>query len=199
MKHSCLTLVSVFLMSLTVFSQGAGQQRPSSLYISYDTPPRSWKDAIARANLVAVVRLTKESPALVEMGLPHLQYESAVVEVVAGDRAAVTGRTVTILRLGGTREVGGRFRGVQEEGFPAWQIGSTLLVFLKWAEGYKGYVLPFGPDSVFERDPSTMKVRASGHGALAARQNGRLFEELLRDVRAQSTEALLIRAPRDRH
>jgi hypothetical protein len=73
---------------------------------------------------------------------------------------------------------------MEEAGFRPWNVGRTLLVFLRWAEPDQAYVLPFGPDAAFERDPATNKVGTSAHSRLGNRQKGRTFADLLSEVRA---------------
>jgi hypothetical protein len=154
------------------------------LKIDYAPAPTSWREAIERADLVAVVRLRAKQH--VDVGpndFPRTVFHADVLELIGGPHASSIGQEIVITRFGGTTRVRGVLRNVEEGRFRTWENGESFLLFLKWHGPYGAYSLPFGPDAAFEDDNSG-KVRTSGVGILAMRHSGRGFSILLNEVRA---------------
>ena len=155
------------------------------IIVDYTNPPSTWPDAVKGTDLVAVVRLSGRTyPQTRERELPKTKFRAEIIEVIGGPHASSAGREIAVSRFGGVKQIAGAPKLVEQRGFPAWKVGATCLVFLKWSEPEQSYVLPFGPDSVFELDPTTNKASTPGHGRLARSQRGRPFADVLTEVRA---------------
>jgi hypothetical protein len=136
---------------------------------------------------VAVITLARRTyPDMGERDQPTTRFSANIVEVIAGSRAKSVNREseIVVARTGGVQYVRGTAKLVEESRFPAWDVGKTCLVFLKWSDHDHAYVLPYGPDSSFELDSNANTVRTFGRGTLAGQKRGRPFANLLIEVRA---------------
>jgi hypothetical protein len=158
------------------------------LKIDYASPPATWREAFERADLVAVVRLKAKQHVVQPKELPRTLFRADVLDVIGGPHAGSVGAEISVSRFGGVTTANGVLTSVEESGFRPWENGESFLVFLKWHGPYEAYAMAFGPDAAFEaalgEELIDKKVRTSGVGRLAARQNGRAFSMLLTEVKA---------------
>ena len=157
-------------------------QRKSVVITEYRNHPQSWTDAIKTSDLVATIKVRKLTYQD-DDGRAVTRFEADVVEVLGGARAASVGRQIVVSRFGGMTKKGGASVFVEEQGFPEWKMDKTCVVFLTWSEQSQSYWLPYGPDSSFELEDTNNKVRTYGHGALATRQKGRAFADMVRELK----------------
>jgi hypothetical protein len=200
MRRCFIACATALLASLTTVAIGANAVKPHEnsgmvvdrqqripLKIDYANPPRSWAEAMQRADLVAVIRLRTQAHENSASGghLPLTRFDADVVENIGGRAAGSIGKEIVVVRFGGISQgKSGVSQAVEETGFPAWKVGGVFLAFLEWSAANHGYLVQFGPDGAFEEEPLTKKVHTFGRGSLANSRNGRGFTELVAEVKA---------------
>jgi hypothetical protein len=154
-----------------------------SLQIDYDTPPRSWREALDRAEFVAVIQLKSLTYEEDSATLPRTHFDADVIELIKDSGGVYQGRAISVTRYGGVREVAGASIVTVERHFAPWTPGQTLLVFLNWFDRTQSFT-PFGPHAAFELDLSTNRVSAFAPRGFGGRHDGRAVADLLADVKA---------------
>ena len=155
------------------------------LQVDYKAQPTSWREALAGAELVAVIELKSAKYVKDKKGRSFTRFDADVIEVIKTSGRPLEGSlSIPVTRFGGVKEIGGQSKLVEERRFATWTVGQRLLVFMKWFDGTESYTLPFGPDSAFELDGASYTARAFSRSRFSGRHNGKPIDKMLDEVRS---------------
>jgi hypothetical protein len=177
-------------VALAEQSRRPGKVKP--ILLQYPPLPETWDELLAKADLVATVRLRK-GPSLREILVDDAGgreivsvFQADTLELIKNHPRNTSEQSLQIMRLGG--EVDGPQGRIayREEGFPDWGTSTVILIFLKWDTRLEGYFPLYGPDGSYELDSLSGKVRTFGRGSIAMRQKGRAFPDMVSEVKAKS-------------
>lgn len=163
---------------------GLSQTRLPPVFVDRYIPPTSIRDAVTKAEVTAVVRLVGQE---FEDDHPMLgglvtRFTAQVVEVISDPGERVRAPTIVIIRHGGQTIRDGQTFVQEENRFPPWKVGRTMVLFLIQADD--GAFHPrFGPDCGFERSEVGL-ANSNGRGGVARTLHGRSFDEVLGLIRA---------------
>ena len=188
-RQLCITIAAPMLLAAACSHapSGGAIQKPKPLpklvplQVDYNAPPRTWREALDRADVVAVVQLKSSN---YEQDKPRTHFIADITELIKRPDHVSIGPSIPIMRNGGVLEVRGVLGIVEEANFEPWTVGQTLLVFLKWFDQLKTYSLPFGPDAAFELNPITKKVGVFANTSFASRHKGRDVAAVLAELKA---------------
>jgi hypothetical protein len=181
MKARTVLLMVVCVAFVCLIDSPSAQRRGIPIQVDYERPPRTWEEAAARSQVVAVVRLTGRRYASESWG-PTTVYKADVLEVVRNAGPYQVPSVIEIPRIGGMIERPEGLVSVEEAGFPPWFVGTKLLLFLNWNKEATMLAMSGGPNLAFEVDAEG-RARTFGKSALAARQNRRPFSEFLSEIK----------------
>lgn len=187
MKSRTVFLMVMCVASVCFIDSPAAQRRGIPIQVDRERPARTWEEAAAISQVVAVVRLTgsryiTESSGNGESESPATVYKAVVLEVVQNSGPLVVSPVIEIQRIGGIINTSDGPLIVDEAGFPPWFVGTKLLLFLSWDEKRAVFGTVGGPNAAFEVDREG-RAHSFGKGPLAAKHNRRPFAEVLSEVK----------------
>lgn len=185
MNERTLLLTLMCLVSVCFVDSLSAQRRGIPIQVDYERPARTWEEAAARSQVIAVVRLTGRRYVSEPSGngqSPTTVYKAVVLEVVRNASPHQVSPVIEIGRIGGVINTADGAVTVDEAGFPPWFVGTKLLLFLSWDAKRAVFGTVGGPNAAFEVDPRG-RAHSFGKGPLAVKHNRRPFAELLAEVK----------------
>lgn len=185
-----LVLAALLVVGWPVWLPVEGQQRKPMIEVPFHvdrrSPPQSLSELVNNVDLVAHVRILSAEPKRRRFpeGPGYAPETLFVAEIVERGRARRHDGGVEPLRVvqdGGEFEEPDRIERRFEENNPPLVAGRSYLLALNWNEFLKAYVLPYGPDSIFEIERGRVQPRGKGRGAREL--TGLDLKEALRRIR----------------
>lgn len=187
--RSLACLIIVLACAQPILGQGKAQEKPTkptviARPIHADGAPDlvGWDDMVARAELIAHIRLRSKKYVTGPAGVAMTAYQADVVELLKADaRAVVQPSTLTIYMLGGVLERPDKYIRETVKDSPEWRTDREYLVALRWNQVITGWNAVFGSNATFEilGEPPSRTVRAvGGTSRFAKQQDGRVLAEI---------------------
>jgi hypothetical protein len=168
------TLVAVLTtgVSASALAWVAERQKPTdeySMFVLRTPPPATFAELVDSVDLPAYVRIRSSESRRQEIpggATVSTLFVAEILERGRSPRLDGPGDTIRIVQLGGIFEGPDRIVRATEVRHPPLVTGRSYLLALKWHAPEEAYVMPYGPNSVFEIGAGKVHPRAKGPAVL---------------------------------